>query len=84
MITGVAVRHGDKVYSLPPPNRHHNILHSLKPKYAGEYEEGFIDDTGKFVSRLDAMKIAENNGQLTRRPGKEFYQGPELYSEDIW
>lgn len=81
-ITHVAVINSGTIYSLPAPNRHHHVIHANKLRT--DCDEGFLLDNGDFVNRSLAYEIAKNNGQLKRRPGKEFYQGNELYSEDLW
>lgn len=46
-------------------------------------DQGFALDDGSFVNRRQAFGIAWENGQLRpRKPGG--YNGPELYSEDLW
>ncbi len=83
-IVGVAVIYAGKTYSLPAPNRHHNVIRSIPGGVQGPDEQGFILDYGSFLGRRGAYCLACDNGQIKRRPGKEFYQGPELYSEDLW
>lgn len=83
-IVAVAVKVGGTISSLPPPNRHHNILHTLPPRDNVPFYEGFLDDQGAFLDRRSAFQLASANGQLNRRPGPQFYQGPELFSEDLW
>lgn len=83
-ITHVAVRWGDKVFAAPKPNRHHDILHPLVKTLGHDYEEGFLNDRGEFLNRKNALLLATESGQLNRRQGAQFYQGPELYSEDLW
>lgn len=82
-IIGVAVIYNGTLYSLPAPNRHHNVIRSIGGIY-GSSKEGFIDDESKFLTRTEAMLLAKQNGQLNRREGVEYYQGPELFSEDLW
>lgn len=82
-ITHVAIAYKGSIYSLPAPSRHHNVIRMIGGM-RGPHTEGFLDSYGSFLDRRDAMKLAESNGQLNRRPGAEHYQGPELYSEDVW
>ena len=82
-ITGVAVMYAGKLYSLPAPNRHHHVIRSIGGM-SGPHTEGFVIGDGLFIGRRGAMKIAKGNGQLKRREGAEHYQGPELFSEDLW
>lgn len=86
-IVGVAIlceNTGD-MYQLPPPNRHHDVIRVMaKNAEAAVGQQGFVTDLGYFVGRHEAMKIAVAAGQLKRREGAKFYQGPELFSEDLW
>lgn len=82
-ITHVAIKYAGKIYSLPAPNRHHHVIRTIGG-ISGPHQEGFLLNDGSFVGRKDAMKLAKDNGQLNRRPGDNFYQGPDLYSEDLW
>lgn len=82
-IVGVAVKYNGQIYSLPEPNRHHHVLRMIGGIY-GPHEEGFILDGGAFIGRGLAMQLAKGNGQLKRREGVQYYQGPDLYSEDLW
>lgn len=82
-ITHVAVKYQGVVYSLPAPNRHHHVIRMIGG-INGPDEQGFLDNNGNFLTRRQAMLLARGNGQLKRREGPEHYQGPELYSEDLW
>jgi hypothetical protein len=74
------------IFTIPAPARHHDIVHRMHLLgIVQDYtlEQGFLTDTGRFVRRKPAMIIAEKAGQLIR--SKEGgYQGPELFSEDLW
>lgn len=60
--------------------RHHNILNSAVPfGFLKDGEQGFITDTGEFVNRIEAGKIAIACGQI----GKLKW-GNQLYSEDLY
>jgi hypothetical protein len=83
-IVGVAIRYAGKTYTLPRPNRHHDVIHIIPGGVKGPDTQGFVDEDGVFLTRKRAMTRAEETGQLKRKPGKEHYQGPELYSEDLW
>lgn len=73
------------VYSLPSPARHHDVIHSLPISTLGlEFEQGFVDSTGRFLNRKDAMFVAQEAKQLIRDSDPTHYQGPELFSEDLW
>ena len=82
MITHVAIKYADKVYSLPPPNRHANIIRMIGG-IKGPDTQGFLDDTGNFLNRRDAFIHATACNQVkVRQPGQ--YNGDELFSEDLW
>ncbi len=87
-IVGVAIKNAGKVWSLPKPNRHHNVIRHIVEVTGNGIKcsdvHGFITDDGVFLNRCEAMVLARVNGQLNRRPGAQFYQGPDLYSEDLW
>jgi hypothetical protein len=82
-ITHVAIAYKGKIHSLPAPNRHHHVIRMIGGM-GGPHEEGFLDSDGRFFGRIAAMELVKDNGQLKRRPGANHYQGPELYSEDLW
>lgn len=88
IITGVAIKYDGKVYSLPRPNRHHNVIRHIREVtghgISGPDVQGFITQRGVFLNRRQGMELAAANGQLNRREGENFYQGPDLYSEDLW
>lgn len=85
-ITGVAIKYDGVIYSLPAPNRHHNVIRHIREVTGdgikGSDVQGFITDEGEFLNRKAAMALASVNGQLNRRA--DGYQGPELFSEDLW
>jgi hypothetical protein len=71
------------IHALPPPNRHHNIVHALG--YAGidlvgREEQGFLLSDGSFADRPQALVIARAAGQVLRETGPHI----GLFSEDVW
>lgn len=84
MIVAAAIRLDGKVYALPAPARHHNVIHhmvhicGIKPPIVGD--QGFVDSNLGFVDRKTAWKIAEENKQIKT----ENIRGGTLYSEDVW
>lgn len=82
-ITHVAIKVGNKVYSLPSPNRHHDVIRMIGNE-ADRGIQGFLDENNVFLTRKQAFCVAQETGQLNRRPGPGHYQGPELFSEDLW
>ena len=73
-------------YSMPKPARHHTILHALDRHQqdlaieAGPDSQGFLTNTGRFVSREEGAQIAVAAGQID----KPKYGATTLYSEDLW
>ena len=59
-------------------------MRSTAKKLGGKWtcaEQGFIDQYGSFLTREEAWKIAEKNGQIVRRCGGD---GRELFSENLY
>lgn len=87
-IERAAIRHADgTVFDVPRPGRHSHVIALMsamdKPFACPEeecHEQGFITNTGRFVDRYEARKIAEAAAQLIERA----MNLPQLYSEDVW
>lgn len=87
----VAVAYRDPtglILSLPAPHRHSDLLVTLDAT-AGYFHRppvdssGFLLSNGTFADRRRALVVARQAGQCRQRlPGQ--YDGPELYSEDVW
>lgn len=82
-ITHVAIKHAGKVHSLPAPNRHHHVIRAMGG-IPGPDIQGFLDDTGRFLTRKQAFRLASANGQIIRPTDPSTYQGDQLFSEDLW
>jgi hypothetical protein len=89
MIIAAAIKIADVICFIPAPARHHHVLHSLAKSFKGrtdrgytEEVQGFVTDTGLFLNREDAHQYASQQEQMIRKPGG--YDGPELFSEDLW
>lgn len=85
-IVGVASKAYGKLYQLPKPNRHHNLLDIMFAEQKGETqvyadEEGFTTSTGRYVNREEALIIAEKANQII---SERHVRGDELYSESVW
>lgn len=52
--------------------------------HAVDWEQGFIDQHENFLTRTEAWKIAEANGQINRRVGGDERDGGTLYSENLY
>jgi len=87
MITHVAIKFNGVIYSLPKPNRHHNViikiieLTNAQTVDAHGDDQGFLDDTGKYLNRKEALEVARVNGQL--RNDRPIWNN-ELFSENLW
>jgi hypothetical protein len=86
-LTHVAVRYRGEVYSLPEPNRHFHVIYLISSKFGGIYidarddDQGFLDSSGRFLNRKQALVSAQVNNQLLKdRP----IIGGRLYSENLW
>jgi hypothetical protein len=94
MITGVAFFCKDTgmIISLPKPNRHSDVISQMweaenKRFKEIKWEQGFINDHGKFLSRTDAAKYVLKIGQELTENAKEEYKDRGLtllFSEDLW
>ena len=66
-ITHVAMIHKGTLYSLPRPNRHHNLIRLAYActgySIAGQ-SEGFLDKYGNFIGRKLAAKIVLSSKQI--------------------
>lgn len=82
-ITGVAIFYNETLYTLPKPNRHHDVIRMIGGIY-GNHIEGFVDSDGNFLNRRAAMKRAIATGQFKRPTNPKLYQGEDLFSEDLW
>lgn len=47
-------------------------------------DQGFIDNHGQFLNRVDAWKVAEAANQIIRRVGGDTKDGGTLYSENLY
>jgi hypothetical protein len=88
VITHVAIRFQKKIWSLPKPNRHHDVLRDIIAKTGVDSvdvpleDEGFLDERGRFYNRKQALIHAELHGQLDTRTSK--IRTSFLTSEDVW
>ncbi len=75
-----------KVVSLPPPARHHDVIHYIcqadaLDRLPADCEQGFLLDDGRFARRVAALHIAFAAGQVL---GGKLKGGRVLTSEDLW
>jgi hypothetical protein len=76
------------VYSMLPPNRHHDLLRYMGtclqhpwPVGSGSIDDdGFVLSNGAYATREQAKVFAEYHGQLLPTAS----ESPSLFSEDLW
>ena len=61
--------------------RHHNILWQSELISRNPKHQGFLTSKGRFVDRVEALKIAIANNQVI---DEEQIRGNNLYSEDLY
>jgi len=85
-LTHVAIRFQGTVYSLPAPNRHHDVIRKIVAETGVDTvdtlgdDQGFLDADGNYLRRGQAMVSAAINGQLKDPAVKR----RDLFSEDVW
>ncbi len=83
-IKAAAVRVDRKVYTLPPPGRHNDVLRLIwevtGKRVPNHKEQGFVTECGRFLNRKQAGVVARRAGQIDE------LQWPHmgLNSEDLW
>jgi len=78
-----AVRIGDAVFTLPRPNRHHNVMWWLHVLGIGPtllHDQGFVLSNGAYADRQRAFAVAEAAAQIIAPPPVP----GTLFSEDLW
>lgn len=85
-IHGPALRSPDNdVYGDPIPASHYSVSQSIKKLLHDDdmqplkWEQGFLTNTGRFVSREEAYKIAKAAHQIVAHDNGRF-----LFSESLW
>jgi hypothetical protein len=98
VITHVAIKDvNSRVWSLPSPNRHGDVFRLIQaegdPSLLLEQVQGFLNDSGEFLTRLEAWHEAYRCGQVlgaynpvnpSQRSGEPRTEVGPLFSEDIW
>lgn len=85
-IRGVALRFPDgSTGYMDPPHRHHDAVRMAARSGHSEADvhgavQGFLTSNDRFVTREEAVPIAEAAGQLIRKTEP----ADELFSEDLW
>jgi hypothetical protein len=78
-----AIRHRQTQQIICAPRHHHCFwaLGGLSQEYPhDDWEQGFVDQYNEFLTRAEALQLAEERGQIQRRTGG----GDELFSEDLY
>ena len=65
---------------MPPPARHHNILHRFNLGNVA-HVQGFLDSNGDFLTREEARKVAIDACQTTEIDASH---PTKLFSENLW
>jgi hypothetical protein len=88
MITRAAILMPEKLWVGEENERHHHLIHKI---YCAGYRaakgiQGFVNHTGKFLTREEAAKEALECGQVIVGHAniKHEFNGRELFSEDLW
>jgi len=88
VITHVAIRFQGKTYSLPAPNRHHDVIRMIAEQTGAKTvqvpvdDRGFLIDGERYARRKPALAHALQTGQC--KPDALGAKLGELYSEDVW
>lgn len=68
--------------------RHSDCLRALKIRkkeyHYNRKNQGFITSTGRYVDRIEALKIQKQAGVKSVHTDTGYYQGNELFSEDLY
>jgi hypothetical protein len=86
-ITHVAIKFQGITYSLPAPNRHHDVIRHIiettgvETVNAYDENQGFLDESGRYLNRTQALGSAMLNNQI--KPGVT-PKLRKLFSEDVW
>lgn len=84
-IDRAAIKFRGVVYTLPRPNRHPDIVRHIRAVNGiglnGPDIKGFLDSTGAFLTRSQAVPVALAAGQVLKR---STLRTSGLYSEDLW
>lgn len=86
-LTHVAIRFRGVVYSLPAPNRHHDVIAKIIREaddvhaHTSGDDQGFLDASGRYLTRQQALVSAKINNQLINGTS---VQPNLLFSEDVW
>lgn len=95
-ITHVAIIHKGTIYTLPKPNRHHDVIHYICEKgegpVGGTSNQGFFTSEGRFLDRKAAWNLAKDTNQILTKKSQDGITYERaiaaadgiLFSEDLW
>lgn len=89
MITHVAIRFDGKTYSLPRPNRHHDVIRLIAEETGAKTvdahgdDQGFLDEQGTYYRRGQALRHALEHNQIKDSKVLNLHLNM-LFSEDLW
>jgi hypothetical protein len=84
-ILGSAIRHPDgMIYATGRNGRHHHCIHYMakigRAGLAVTHDQGFITTHGRYVDRVEGLRVAKAAQQLIRKTNPTSI----LFSEDLW
>lgn len=81
IVAAAIMKYASSIYSLPAPNRHHDIFAYMKENNVSHVDaiQGFIDDSGNFKTRSEARAMVIRSGQCPNPRHSKY-----LFSEDLW
>ena len=84
-IVSVAIKYKGEIYVQPRPCRHHHVIRAIAEKNGvgvnGSDVQGFLSTTGRFVNRVEGLKIALAASQVLDPAN---IRAGRLFSEDLW
>jgi hypothetical protein len=83
-IVAAAILADGVIYSLPPPARHGTVMYHYDIGLVENSIQGFIDTNGVFLSREDALVVANAANQIIEKTGYSDLALSQLFSEDVW
>jgi hypothetical protein len=86
-ITHVAIRFENTTFVLPAPYRHHDVISLIYIRTGqpcvdvDEDDQGFLDESGRYLNRRQALISALENHQVKDESEIRLRM---LFSEDVW
>lgn len=84
IVIAAAVLQDGKIYTMPPPKRHNDIIHAMSRTEGLERvtseQQGFLLSNKTFATREEARLVADEAEQTSDRDKHQ----EKLFSEDLW